>query len=107
MQKPVDLDELAAEMARGKVWECSLRSTNWQMHGLQDREHIYIDPRPAVLETLLHELIHRRYPKLSERRVVQESKRLATQMDETTKRRWWRAYNRIKRKGVPVEVQSP
>lgn len=103
---PVLLDELSAELERGRIWECSLRSTDWQLHGLQDREYIYVDPRPVVIEVLIHELIHRRYPSLSERRVLAESKRLVAHMDESTKAAWWRKYNRVKRKGRPVDVDA-
>lgn len=100
------LDDLAAELERGRIWELSLRDKGWHLDGLQSGESIYIDPRPAVLETLLHELLHRRYRRLSERTVTREARRLLARMDEATKRRWWRAYQRIKRKGRPVDVSA-
>lgn len=102
----VDLDDLLDEMNRGRIVECSLRDPRWHLDGLQDGEHIYIDPRSAVLETLLHELLHRRKPRLGERAVTREARRLFGTMDELTKARWWRAYSRIKRKGKPVEVEE-
>lgn len=103
---PVRLEELAAELERGRVFEVSLRDKDWHLDGLQSGESIYIDPRPAVLETVLHELIHRRYRRLSERTVTREARRLLARMDETTKRRWWRAYQQTKRKGRPVDVSA-
>jgi hypothetical protein len=100
------LDDLYDELQRGRVFECSLRDggKGFQIDGLQDGQDIYIDPRPAILETLLHELTHRRKPRWGERRVTHEARRLAVRMDEATKARWWRAYNKIKRKGRPVEA---
>lgn len=98
------LDELRAELDRGRIFECSLRDRRFVIDGLQDGENIYIDPRPAILETLIHELLHRRYPRLGERRVLAESRRLLLRMTEQQKAQWWRAYLRVRKKGRPVEL---
>ena len=100
------LDDLEDEMRRGRIYERALRSDKWQLDGLQDGENIYIDPRPAILETLLHELIHRRRPRLGERRVTVLARNLAVKMDEQTKSRWWRNYQRTKRKRRPMEIDE-
>lgn len=100
------LDDLWDEMARGRIYECSLRDARFQLDGLQDGEKIYIDPRPAILETLCHELIHRRKPRWGERRVTLEARRLALSMDEQTKRKWWTKYQQIKRKSRPVALED-
>lgn len=101
-----DLDDLWDELQRGKVWECSLRSERWQHDGLLDGDSIYIDPRPAILETVLHELLHRRKPRLGEKTVTRAARQLALSMDEPTKRKWWRAYSQTKRKGPPIDVSD-
>ena len=100
------LDDLADELNRGRIYECSLRSERFQIDGLQDGESIYIDPRPAILDTLLHELLHRRYPRWGERRVTLEARRLVLKMDEQTKQSWWRAYRRVVKRRRPVEVDE-
>ena len=100
------LDDLWDELNRGRVYECSLRDPFFHLDGLQQGEQVFVDPRPAVLETVLHELLHRRKPRWGERRVRQESRRLICQMDEQAKARWWRAYQRIKRKGRPVRTDD-
>jgi hypothetical protein len=97
---------LMDEMRRGRIWECSLTSEKWQLDGLQDGENIYVDPRPAILETLLHELLHRAKPRWSERTVTNTARALVVRMDERTKANWWRAYGRIKRRGRPVHVDE-
>ena len=102
----VTLDDLYDELGRGKVYECSLTSEKWQLDGLQDGENIYVDPRPAILETLLHELLHRAKPRLSERTVTNTARALVVRMDERTKALWWRAYQRTKRRGRPVHVDE-
>lgn len=105
-ERVTDLDDLWDELHRGKVYECSLRSQTWQHDGLLDGESIYVDPRPAILETVIHELIHRRKPRLGERRVGQMARLLVVRMDEATKRKWWRAYRRIKRTGPAVDIED-
>lgn len=106
MDRDAVLDDLFDELNRGRVYECSLRDPTQTvvLDGLQDGECVYIDPRPAVLETLLHELLHRRKPRLSERTVTQSARQLVGHMDEVTKQRWWRRYQRVKKKGRPVDV---
>jgi hypothetical protein len=97
--------ELVAELRKGQVYERALRSDGpWQYHGLADDKTVHIDPRPAVLDILLHELLHRRYPRWGEARVDRTATRLVKSMDEAAKAKWWRAYNRIKRKARPVDV---
>lgn len=99
------LDGLYEELQRGRIYECSLRNEGRaQFYGLSEGQDIFIDPRPAVLEFLVHELLHRRHPSLSERAVTLRARRLVVRMDEPTKAKWWRAYNRIKRKARPVEI---
>jgi hypothetical protein len=97
--------ELVNELRKGRIYERSLRSQGrWQYHGLADTHAVHIDPRPAVLEILLHELLHRRYPAWSEARVDRTALRLVKSMDEHAKGQWWRQYNRIKRRARPVDV---
>ena len=94
-----DLDDLWDELHRGKVYECSLYSPKAHFDGLMEGGVIYIDPRSALLETLLHELLHRLKPRWGERRVRHTAVQLmGTMKDETSKRRWWAAYQRIKRR---------
>lgn len=103
----VDLDDLYDEMARGRIYECSLRgSGKWQIDGFQSGETIYIDPRPAVLETVLHELLHRRKPRWTERSVGIAARNMAVRMDEATKAKWWKAYRQIRKIGRPVDVEE-
>lgn len=102
----LELDDLWDELGRGKVYECSLRDPKWHLDGLQSGECVYIDPRFAILETLIHELMHRRKPRMGERAVTRLARRLVARMDEPTKAKWWRAYSRIKKKGRPIDAEG-
>jgi hypothetical protein len=100
------LEDIWGELQNGHVYECNLRSIHWQMDGLQEGKNIYIDPRPAIIETLLHELLHRLKPQWSEHKVTKRARILMLQMDETAKRQWWLAYRRIRKTRRPVEVED-
>lgn len=100
------LADLELELARGRIYECSLRAKTWQPDGLLDGEAIYVDPRAAILETLLHELMHRRWPTIGERSVERQARSLVVRMDEDAKRHWWAAYQRIKKRGKAVDLHE-
>lgn len=99
-----ELDDLWDELGRGRIYECSLRDPVWHLDGLQCDGAVYIDPRTSILETLIHELLHRRHPRMRETAVTREARRLLGKMDEQTKRKWWTAYKRVKKPRKPVDV---
>lgn len=101
-----DLDGLWDEMARGRIYECSLRDPRWHLDGLQSGDAVYIDPRSSILEILLHELTHRRHPRMGERAVTKGARQLLAGMSDAEKARWWRAYQKVKRKGRPVDIDD-
>lgn len=93
------LEDLAEELRRGRIVEARLDDPDYHLHGLcdHDRQVIVVDPVPATVATLLHELIHRRFPSWSEGRVKREEQRLIAWMDRGELARWWRRYARAKR----------
>ena len=101
------LAELREELAKGRVVEAKLRDPNFHLDGLCDygSEIIYIDPRPSIVLTLLHELLHRRWPSWGERRVDRESKRLFAAFTHAELSLWYRAYLKAKRaRATTVQV---
>jgi hypothetical protein len=101
-----DIEGLWDELNRGAVYECSLRDPKWHLDGLQSDGAVFIDPRTSILETLLHELLHRRHPRMREQAVTREARRLLGGMDESTKATWWRQYLKVRRKRRPVDVED-
>lgn len=98
------LELLLDEMNRGQVYECSIRSNKWQVFGLQEGSNIYIDPRPALVETVLHETLHRLKPRWGERTVTRVAHRLTMVMTEEQKWQWWRAYRKVRKVRRPKDV---
>ena len=77
---PALLKELRHECAKGHIVEAKLVDPSQHLHGLSDGTRVYVDPRPSIVETLLHELLHRRYPKWSERRVDRQARALLSSL---------------------------
>lgn len=100
--------ELSEEFGKGKIFEARLNSLRKREHlyGIvdPDRREIVIDPRRAIVETLIHELLHRRFPKWSERKVRQAEKRIMAEMALEDMWAWYRRYRRTAKKSGRVDV---
>ena len=97
--KRVPLAELADELGKGAITEADLRDPTHHLDGFCDysSRRVYVNPRPAVVETLIHELLHRRFPRWSERRVDREAKLVIGHMTPAEVDGWYRQYQAIKR----------
>ena len=92
------LAELWAELGKGGVTEAHITAPDMHVDGLCVFPHqVYVNPAPNIVLTLLHELMHRRHPRWSERRVDRESKALLGHMSDKDVKRWYRAYQKAKR----------
>ena len=88
--------ELSREFTRGGISEATIAANGEHVHGLCEGQSIVINPAPAVVDTLVHELLHRRYPRWGEKRVWKTAERLVYYMDAKDIRRWFRRYQRVK-----------
>ena len=97
--------ELAHEFKRGDIHEATIQSEGEHVSGLCEGQRIVVNPAPEVVDTLLHELLHRRYPRRGEKWVRRTTARLLYYMDTATVKQWYRRYNRKKRtRKTPVSV---
>jgi len=96
------LDELADELAKGRIYEAALIDPTHHLEGLCDNGAITVDPQVSIVSTLLHELIHRRYPLWSEAKVRREEKRALGHLSQHDLRVWYRRYRRAVKKRRPV-----
>lgn len=94
------LAELDQEFKRGFIVEAHVLSNGEHVAGLchHPTGMIVVDPAPDVIDTLLHELLHRRYPRWGEKRVAKTAERLVREMDPATVRRWYRRYKKVAHK---------
>lgn len=101
------IDELTHELDRGFIYEATLITDDGaHLEGLcnHENQHITINPQVPIVAVLLHELIHRRYPTWSERRVRREEKRALQQLSQQDIQTWFRRYRRAVRKRRPVDA---
>lgn len=109
MKTRVTLEELWEDLlGTGKVTEARLHDPAMHLDGFCNYAsgRITVNPEPAVVETLLHELIHRKCPQWAERRVDREAKRLLRTMSHTSVSKWYRRYSAIvRRRKSPVRVE--
>lgn len=100
MSTPCDelLKALKAEFRKGGIHEARIKSKGWHLDGLCDLDKgaVYVDPAPAVVETLLHEVLHRTFPRWGERRVDTTARRLLRSMNSRQVRWWYRQFQRSK-----------
>ena len=104
----VTLDDLLDEFQRGEIAEADLRGSPDHLHGLCDWNtgRVYVNPRPGIVEILLHELIHRRHPRWGEKRVSADAKRLLEKMSDAEVSQWYRKYKAAARKRKPVNCED-
>lgn len=89
------VDDLIDEIKRGNIYECDLHDPHWVVDGVTEGQRIYIDPRPSIIDTVLHECLHRLKPRWGERAVRQYTRKLLGSMDRATMRKVWRVYQRV------------
>lgn len=95
------------ELGKGKIYEATLITDDGaHLMGLCDQEtgQITIDPKVAIVSTLIHELIHRKFPEWSEHRVRRAELRALRQLSQKEIQTWYRRYRRAVRKRRPVDA---
>lgn len=102
------LAELEEELSRGKVYEAELKARGQIVYGLCDYETgaITVDPVPYTVEVLLHELVHRRWPSWSERRVEREAHRLVCSLTRRQLLAWHRRWLAVRKKRRPIDTDA-
>jgi hypothetical protein len=101
--------ELADELTKGRIYEATLITDDGaHLLGLCDHNNgaITIDPKVAIVSTLLHELIHRRHPAWEEARVRRTETRALRLLSQHDIQTWYRRYRRAVRKRRPVDAIS-
>ena len=98
------LREVAIELGKGRIYEATLLDPTHHLEGLCDQatQSITINPKVSVVDSLIHELLHRRYPAWSERRVLLETRKLMGRLSHHDVTVWYQRYRRAVRKRRPV-----
>lgn len=109
---PPDLFDLKAQVwaelkAGDDINEAYLQdeAKRQRIYGLTESNHrIYINTAPHVMDTLIHEILHRLKPRWGERRVLKTASRIIATMDDREVRRWHRQYQRVVKRTETIKV---
>lgn len=110
MPRPKVSDLLAAiteELGKGLIFEAPIVGSKDHIEGLcnWETQEVTVNPSVSVVDTLVHELLHRRFPRWSEDRVRMETWRVMKQFTPADVQVWYRKYKRMaKRKRGPVRL---
>lgn len=95
---PVLQAEVWNELLDGRdIVEAYVVDPKHLLDGMCQGRMVYINPAPSVVETAIHELVHRVRPRWCERRVMRESRRILVQLGDRGVRRWYRQYRHVAR----------
>lgn len=103
------LEAITAELAKGQIFEAPIVGSKEHVEGLCNWEsgEVTVNPAPSVVDTLIHELLHRCFPRWSEERVRLETWRVMKQLTPADVQVWYRKYKRhAKRKRGPVRLRN-
>lgn len=101
------MKQIKAELRKGAIHEAPLDAKGWHLDGLCDYDsgRVYVDPAPSIAEALMHEVLHRRFPRWGEKRVDATAKRLLRSMNSREVRWWYREFRRMKKTSTtPVKA---
>src|SRR5689334_17606438 len=101
----VKIEDLEEQFKQVRLYEATMVTDDaYHLWGLYDPEKqtITIDPKVAIVSTLLHELIHRKYPNWTEKRVRMAENAAMRQLSPQDVQTWYRRYKRAVRKRRPV-----
>lgn len=104
------ISEITDELGKGLIFEAPIvGSRTDHIEGLCNWEsgEVTVNPSVSVVDTLVHELLHRRFPKWSEERVRMETWRVMSKLSPGDVQAWYRKYKRMaKRKRGPVRLRN-
>jgi hypothetical protein len=92
-------DEVWRELRKGRdIKEAYVNGDKegLDIYGLNDGQTVYVNPAHVLVETAIHELIHRVKPRWGERRVRAETQRIVKTFEDADVLRWYRQYQRVK-----------
>jgi hypothetical protein len=100
---------IEGEFEKGQIFEAPIVGSKDHIEGLCNWESgdVTVNPSVSVVDTLVHELLHRRFPRWSEERVRVETWRVMKQLSPDDVQHWYRKYKRsAKRRRGPVRLKN-
>jgi len=103
------IEAIDDELRKGRIFEAQIVGSKDHIEGLCNWEsgEVTVNPSVSVVDTLIHELLHRHFPKWSEERVRIETWRVMKSFSAEDVRAWYQKYKRsVRRKSRPVRLRN-
>lgn len=83
VKRPLLLLRVLAELGAGRIHEAFIPSErDYYVDGEMEGRKIVINPIPEIVDTIIHELLHRLYPRWSERYIKNRTTYLMRRMTD-------------------------
>ena len=103
----VAIGRVWAELGAGSVWEGFIESDpDRYVEGFIDGHQITVNPAPNVVDSLIHEIVHRMKPEWSEAYVKRETTLLLRSMTDEEIQAFYEEFQRRRRKRKTVKRTS-
>jgi hypothetical protein len=101
--------EVWAELKRGEaIYEADIRAKEGPVYGLcEGDDTVIVNPVPSIVDSTVHEILHRIHPRMSEQTVTDIATRISRGMTGAEQARWVRKYRAVvRRRRVPIRLAS-
>ena len=104
VDKTALLAEVLLAFRTTPIIEAYIQDDEAHIAGCTDGVSVYVNPVPEACEVVMHELLHVLRPTWSERTVGRWAQRLFAMLGDDEARAFYRAYQRRKKAGRPVQL---
>lgn len=101
--------EVWAELKRGEdIYEADIRAKEGPVYGVcQEDVTVVINPVPSIVDSVVHEILHRIHPRMSEKNVCNLATKISRNMSGAEQARWVKKYRAVvRRRRVPVRLDA-
>jgi hypothetical protein len=103
----VALGRVWAELGSGNIWEGFIASDRTKyVEGFIEGNQITVNPAPNVVDSLIHEIVHRMHPEWGETYVRRETTLMMRSMTDTEIQAFYEEFQRRRRKRRTVKRTS-
>lgn len=96
-----------AEIGAGRITEAYIHDPGLMTEGVTEGKWITVNPAHAIVDVILHEALHRAFPRWSERTVRQKTSYLCRRLSDAEVQTIYQEYQRRKRTRKTAKRMAP